>query len=164
MTSEYGNATTADQFSLIFDDEEIGDWVESWEPKFKRITDISRIHNLWTNTVLLDASFPALLWTHTFTLYKEGTVLKDYVDSTLDLADQIKDTPKPLVLRCTTMTSASSAGSLSFDVATCVAFGACVLDQTFLHDPQELLLHTAGLFKVRFIGTEKPITEAGTPP
>jgi hypothetical protein len=145
MSTQYGTATTADQFHLKFGSNWIGDWCETFRTAFSRATGIAKRHNLWATTGLLDGTDVALFWTFTFKIYSEETDLRAMIDAACASSEQVGTTPEAL--------------GLYYDATDLfVNFGNCYLDAYRPLSPEELIGHTASMIEYVFLGTTKPVT------
>jgi len=146
MTSvaSFDDATTAGNYTLTHSNSMLGNWVDAFNSKFARLTDIARRQNFWASSVLLDGSFPAQVWDHTFRLYTEAGSLGEFYEKFLRLHDAIGSSPATLVI---------NDGDT---VNTVIGFGLCYLSGADLEVPENFLLHRAGFITVAFVGNTRP--------
>jgi hypothetical protein len=124
----------------------LGTYVHGFNSGFSRPTPIAVRHNFWDTTVLLDGSYPALLWEHEFVLYTEGGSLGGLAATFLNISDKVVAAAVPLKI-----TYAASP------TVTLVDFGSCYLqDKPSLIKPDMLLHQEAGFIRVSFLGSTKP--------
>jgi hypothetical protein len=149
--TDYGWATTAGNYTLVFSGATIGNWVQAHRTKVRRITPVRRRHNFWNANVLLDGKYPAKVWEHEFLLYTEAgsTSVVSHViffaDMYYGFSDQIGDTAYPLTI---------NQGDTAIVV---INFGSCHCEGYDQEDPRDLLLHRAGMVRFRFVGNTKPV-------
>jgi hypothetical protein len=121
---------------------------------------------LWRGAVRIRDDNPAIYWEHTLRLYRELTVS---AVATLVL---------PGGTTVTTVTSPASREAYAQDWYTLMGsllsgpntmtmrgdggqfvFGTCVLDQPSLDEPRQLVLYSAGITELVFLGDMQPIWE-----
>ena len=129
-------------FTLSFSGTSLGDSVHTLQASFQRLTQVAQRHNFWATNVLLDGGYPALVYEHTFVIYKEAAGRVEYVDYFYDLANQIVADPQELLLK--------AGGNNVF------AFGDCYLANTDQKEPSDLLMLAAGMSQLTFWGTVIP--------
>lgn len=132
-------------YTLAFPTSLVGDRVHSYNTSVKRATEINVRQNLWASYVILDGRYPALVYQHDFEIYMEKTTPRLYTKALFDIVRTMV-TSDPMAL---TMKN----GLTSSDV---IAFGQCYLVPPEQSKPEELMMLEAGLFKVKFMGTECP--------
>jgi len=104
-------------------------------------------HNFWDTTVLLDGSYPALLWEHEFVLYTEGSSLSNFANIFVGLSDRVAAAPTSLKI-----------SYVASPTLTLVDFGDCYMqDKPTLIKPDMLLHQEAGFIRVSFLGSTKPV-------
>lgn len=134
------------RYALEFNGSNIGTYVHGFQSSFQRVTAINPRHNFWDTTVLLDGSYPALVWDHKFVLYTEGTSLNDFAVKYLNLADLVAGSAAALKI----VNASSPSGVL-------LNFGSCYFSASpELQKPELLLLQEAGFITVSFLGSTKP--------
>lgn len=146
MTSvaSYGSATTAGNYTLVFSGGMLGSWVEKFTSTPRRLTEIQERQNFWSTSVILDGSYPAFVYDHEFTLYTENGSLLGFIKDFYGLHSKFTNRARPLRLMLGDTTSPA------------VDFGDCYLKQFGADEPQDLLLHRAGMLKLQFVGTSVP--------
>lgn len=132
-----------DKYTLVFSGTTLGDHLHGFHSRFRRATEVRARHCFWDSDVILDGSYPALIWEHTFTLYTESGSVVGFTQEFLNLADHIQGTPLNLKI-------ITSVGTLVLD------FGSCYLQEPDLEKPDMLLFQKAGFVNARFIGNTKP--------
>lgn len=111
---------------------------------FKRLTEIAKVQNFWSSNVILDGRYPALVWEHEFLVSRVDSLVMNSYSSYIDFASgAVQGTPKPLHLIHPT------AGSI-------IAFGDTYFDSVTPQSPDQFLVATANIFKLKFIGNTKP--------
>ncbi len=138
------NLLAPNAITLVFSGTTLGNHVHSWTPTPRRTTPIDERHNFWATTVVLDGSYPQLVWDHEFLVYTEPTTPNKYAFAKDFLAYMNYVTGDPQDLR------------LKVGSTTVVACGSCYLDIPSLSDPEDLLLYEAGIVHFKFIGTSIP--------
>lgn len=146
MTSvnSYGEATTAGNFTLVHSGTALGLWIDAWNTKARRLTEIAERQNFWSQQVILDGSYPALAWDHSFTVYSEANSLNTYINSYVALANRIQSRAYPLEIWSGTSTP------------VVWYFGNCYLKDFGQEEPKDLMLHAAGMIRLNFVGTVIP--------
>jgi hypothetical protein len=135
------------RFVLLYNSIQVGTYVHGFLSSFARATPINVRHNFWDTSVILDGSYPALVWDHDITLYTESGSLKGLAEQYFALSTLVSGVPAPL-----TISYASSPG------LALINFGSCLLnDRPGVQKPEQLLLQEAGFFTVSFLGSTKPV-------
>jgi hypothetical protein len=129
-------------FTLIFSGSIIGDHIYSTISRPRLATKINERQNLWASSVVLDGRYPALVHDHQFVVYNEESYRLDYMRWFYNLASRIDGDPHSLTI------------NLGNNVV--VAFGDCYLLEPQQREPDSLLLQSAGLVEVAFLGTSIP--------
>ena len=137
--SEYGSTT----FTLVFSGTNVGDSVHSMLSNFRRVTEVSLRHNLYSPKLLLDGSYPALIWEHAFEVYNEESWQIPQIQAFYDLRTLINSRPQELQLQ-------SNVGT------PVIAFGNCYLQEPRQEEPEDMLLAAAGVWALKFLGTDVP--------
>jgi len=144
MSYYAGAASTAGNYQLTFNNTIVGDFVQSFVTKSRRLTNVQRRENFWSNTGIIDGSFPVQFWDHEFTIYLEKSDRELFATALFDLSDD-NVTSSPTTL---TLVGTGSYANWSF--------GACYLERVDLQTPSQMLLHAAGFLTVKFVGNTKP--------
>lgn len=156
MTSvaSFEDATTAGNFTMIFSGVRIpssawipgvNGWVQSFNSKFERLTEIIRRQNFTSTIVLLDGRFPAQVWEHELVLYTETGSIGQMAEVIYKFHDEIQGLSAPLTIN-------------DGDTANAVfEFGNCLILPAEMEQPTELLLYRAGFIRVTFVGNTRPI-------
>ena len=132
-------------YTLEFGGRQVGTRVHGHTTDLRRATPVNPRHNHWGNCVILDGGYPAILWTHDFTLYVESATMLGQAGDFYDLVDLIVGVTQSLLLK-------DASG------ATVVDFGSCYFDDSpSLEKPESLLLTAAGFHAVKFLGNTKPV-------
>lgn len=146
MTSTWGTASTGGRYHLLTNSIVVGDWVLSYKTEMKLITDVMKRHNFWATTVKLDGSYPALVYEHSFQIYKESLDYKQFAQWFTGLYSLYQGSTYSLQL-----TDGANADYLFVD------YGSCYFqDGPRLKTPDELLMFSAGLTEFKFVGSAAP--------
>lgn len=133
--------------TLVFSGSALGNSVHSLKSTVQRLTAIERRSNFWSTTVLLDGSYPDLVWVHDIQVYKSSV-------SSLSAVLQFASDYYSLATLITSSTASLKITDGS--TTTLIDFGNCYLDNPVLSEPQDLLLSSAGIFGLQFLGTSIP--------
>lgn len=135
-----------ERLTLVYSGTTLGTYLHGFTTSYGRATPVNIRHNFWDTTVLLDGSYPALVWNHEFTLYTENGSVAGFAKDFIGLSDKIVGTAQDLRI--------SYANSPAL---TLLQFGNCYLDDApSVQQPELLLLQSAGFIKVKFLGNTKP--------
>lgn len=157
--AQYGKGTTAGRYVLVCNSVSVGDWVNDFKTDYKLVTPVQVRHNFWASYPVLDGSFPAIVWEHSFTVYHSATNYKGFIDWYYNLFNIYQAQPAQLSL----YDEALNTGSSTLAAPVCIDFGACYLqDGPRLKQPEALLMYAAGMAEVKFIGSVQPIVDAST--
>lgn len=145
MTGAYGQATTAGNYTLVCSGSTIGNWVESFVTKERRLNEVTERTSFWSTTTRLDGSYPALIFKHTFTVYFEAASRELFAKAFFDITNHFHGVGSPLFLIS------------GYTSPVTIFFGNCYLTQEpQLKNPDALLLHSAGMISLEFTGTLVP--------
>lgn len=136
--TSFGSST----YTLVFSGSTIGDHIHDLKTTYGRLTEIAQRQNFWASDVILDGRYPALVFEHTFTLYKNSGGAVDYAKMFFALANKIEGDPRSLVAKIKS--------------TTVISFGDCYMEPPEQQEPDSLLLTEAGLFTLKFLGTQIP--------
>lgn len=139
-----GDHSTSGNRSLTFANTTLSNFVESFTTQVERVSNVERVQCLYADQLLLDASFTQKAFTHSITVYIEEDSRREFADTYVGLANLMTSAANTLII----------TGSNS--LFTTVDFGLCFLTNFNLENPEELLLHEAGVVKMDFIGTTVP--------
>lgn len=132
-------------YKVRFDGDDLGDTVHAYLSGWKLATPEAIRHNFWAGTPTIDVTYPALVWEHNFTVYMEKPTRGQYVKGFMDV-----------IRTCV----ASRARHLMVVQETTnrhiLSFGMCNFVASEQETPENFLMHAAGLFRVRFLGTAIP--------
>lgn len=155
------------EYELRFDSVNIGTQVHEYRPGLTRNTNINERHNLWWTNMVLDGEYPAMVYSHSFQVYHttpsvaavpsvsppmRGNEL--FYKWFLDFAS-VHTTHRPKTLELLDFGTAN----VRFD------FGLCYLQQANPNTPEALLLFSAGVVELTFLGSTLPShNDLPTPP
>lgn len=131
-------------YTLVFSGYNIGTTAYSYNTKFARAVAIPVRQNFWSERVILDGRYPALVWTHDFMVYHEDLAPASFAKYFLELSELV--TSDPYDLRILNQNTKEDI----------IVFGDCYLIEPTMEEPDELLLFGAGIFKIQFQGTVIP--------
>jgi len=135
---------TSGLYTLVFSGTNLGDYVHEIIPSEIRLTtDVFVKHNMWSNQVVLDSSYPVPTHEHTFVVSKIGADRHAYMKYYYELVSWF--------------TTATRTLELHNKGAKVVDYGGCFLRGYSQNDPQALLVSAAGLLRLSFIGNTAPI-------
>jgi hypothetical protein len=147
MTSvaSYEDATTAGNYTLTHSGVTLGNWVNDYTSNPRLATEVQQRHNLWSTVVILDGSDPALVWDHEFTVYTESGSMHGFMNKYFETSNRFYvNRARPLRIQ------SGDTNSVVID------FGNCYFVGQGLGEPSSLLLHRAGMLKLKFWGTQTP--------
>jgi hypothetical protein len=138
-------------YTLTFSSMPVGTRVHAFKTDIQRATEVNVRHNFWGNKIILDGSYPAIIWNHTFIVYTERPNVKDFVNAFFAMSNFFTGVPR-------TLTVVSSFG-------TEIDFGSCYMSNPVeLSSPDHLLQHKAGFIQLGFVGSVRPnLTFTTTP-
>lgn len=117
-----------------------------YKSSWTRLTEIQKRQNYWGNQVILDGRYPAIYLEHEFTVYTEG-------DDRYHYASRFYDVPRSIVTAARKPLAICHPDFLGQPVVT---FGDCYIESSSQENPADLLMFSAGIMRLRFLGTEIP--------
>lgn len=137
-------------YTLVFSGTNVGDTLYAYLHSSRRATDLHVRHNLWASQATVDGRYPAVVWEHKFTVFKEQDTPHGYVKHLFDqVLTLVHSDPLPLAVH------------RKDNDAQVILFGSCYLQEHPKQtDPTDLLLHAAGIYNLGFIGTSDPTVVA----
>ena len=141
----FAGGSTAANFTLIFSGTQVGDWIEDFDYKAERLTEINERQNLWADRVILDGRYPALIHRYTFQLYTQTGSIGGLFAAFTRLNSIVTSNPGPLTVRVGT------PGTVVYNYGLCY-FNAPANPVS----PQRFNRHEAMVFEVNFTGKTSP--------
>ncbi len=125
--------------TLVFSGTTLGNYVHSLVSAIQPLDEIQKKSNYWASQAILDGRYRNCVYSHNFLVYVEKTDRFQYAQYAVSFADQFRGNAQELQLKW---------GSTAV-----MWFGNCWLDAVEPKQPQEMLLHEAGMLEFRFLGT-----------
>lgn len=145
QTTSFAGGTTAGNFTLIFSGATIGNFIEDFDYKEERLTEIIETQNFWADTVILDGRYPAQVYRTTFKLYTETGSLGGLFDAFLQFNSLITEDPQLLTV------NDGTGATVRYNFGNCYFKGPARPE-----DPPRFNRHEAMIFEVDFVGKSLP--------
>jgi len=145
QATSFAGGTTSGNFKLIFDGVQVGGFVEDFDFKEERLTEVAEKQNFWATQVILDGRNPAQIYRSTFKLYTETGSLGGIFAAILGLNSLITEDPKLLTV------NDGTAAIVRYNFGNCY-FKAPARPET----PSRFNRHEAMIYEVDFVGKTLP--------
>ncbi len=138
-------------FRLTFGNTVVGAKIHAIEsPSLKPTEEPKIIHAFRRKKVLIDNRFPAVTYEYPFVVYTEGNSVAGFLYDFTQFR-WLWDLDNGAQTSAQTLRVTSSTGTVIID------FGRCWFADIAVKEPTEMLVYSAGMFTVKFVGDSPPI-------
>lgn len=144
------NCYDSDQFVLSFGSVTLGEHIHAVASEPALYEEPKVRNNFWSTTVILDGSYPAVYWMHSFIVF-------------INTADRVTFA-NTFYYQSTHLSTIGTVVVKGSDGNAIISYGQCVPQGYALSEPQELLFTQGGLVEFKFLGNTLPTTLSTTTP